>query len=125
MSDQEKVVGRYERWRHLPSNPRYLVSSHGRVCVPKTKRILKQFLDSSGYAIVTIIGQGGRVRVHNLVAETFLGKKPFGSQVNHKDGNKLNNTPGNLEYISQTENLRHAFRTGLMKNVGRKRKKEI
>jgi hypothetical protein len=79
-------------------------------------------MDGSGYPIVSIWGWGGRVRVHNLVAETFIGKKPFGSQVNHIDGNKCNNTPENLEYISQKENLRHAFRTGLMKNSGRKKK---
>jgi len=84
--------------------------------------MLKQNRDGSGYPIVSIWGWGGRVRVHNLVAETFIGKKPFGSQVNHKDGIKAHNYPENLEYISQKENLRHAFRTGLMKNSGRKKK---
>jgi hypothetical protein len=111
-----------ETWRVVPSSPRHVVSNTGRVAVLKTKRILSQLYDSSGYRIVSIWGQGGRFRVHNLVAEAFLGKKPFGAQVNHKDGNKSNNTPENLEYISQKENLRHAFRTGLMKNTGRKKK---
>lgn len=112
-----------ETWRVVPSSPRHVVSSTGRVAVLKTKRILKQLYDSSGYRIVSIWGQkSGRIRVHNIVAEAYLGKKPFGSQVNHKDGNKSNNTPGNLEYISQADNLRHAFRTGLMKNTGRKKK---
>ena len=114
-----------EIWRPYPSAPRYFVSNSGRILTIKPiKRILTQFLDKSGYPIVSIVGQGGRVRVHNIVAETFIGKKPFGTQVNHKDGNKCNNTPGNLEYISQAENLRHAFRTGLMKNSGRKKKEK-
>jgi hypothetical protein len=112
-----------EIWRPLPSHPRYFVSSHGRVAAIKPiKRILTQFLDKSGYSIVSIVGIGGRVRVHNLVAAAFIGKKPFGVQVNHKDGIKGHNYPDNLEYISQKENLRHAFRTGLMKNSGRKKK---
>jgi hypothetical protein len=101
-----------------------MVSSKGRIVVLKSKRILKQQVDGNNYRLVSIMGIGGRVRVHNLVAETFIGKKPFGSQVNHKDGNKGNNTPENLEYISQKENLRHAFRTGLMKNSGRRRRYE-
>lgn len=110
-----------ENWRPVPSAPRYYASSLGRVMNSK-KKILTPFMDSSGYPIVSFWKVCGRVRVHNIIAETFLGKKPFGSQVNHKNGNKCDNRPENLEYISQADNLRHAFRTGLMKNSGRRRK---
>lgn len=51
--------------------------------------------------------------VHTLVASVFLGPKPDGMQVNHKDGNTHNNSYVNLEYTSQEANIRHAFRHGL------------
>lgn len=75
---------------------------------------LVQRLSPDGYPEVTAGRHGrGRVKVHNLVAMAFLGGRPEGFQVNHIDGNKENNKASNLEYVSQKENLRHAFVTGL------------
>ncbi len=51
--------------------------------------------------------------VHKAVALTFLGPIPQGLQVNHKDGNKENNRPENLEYVSCRDNIRHCWDTGL------------
>lgn len=47
-----------------------------------------------------------------LVARAFIGQ-PNGLQVNHKDGDKANNSLENLEYVTASENLKHAARTGL------------
>lgn len=51
--------------------------------------------------------------VARLVAITFLGASPEGFTVNHKDGNRFNNTVENLEWLSLGDNIRHGFETGL------------
>ena len=52
--------------------------------------------------------------LHVLVAEAFLGPAPVGKEVNHKDGDRHNNTAANLEYLTRKENIHHAMRLGLM-----------
>lgn len=54
--------------------------------------------------------------IHRLIAVTFLGAVPPGMEVNHKDGDKLNNRPENLEYVSRSENMKHCFRSGLWRS---------
>ena len=70
----------------------------------------KPWLSHNGYLRVTLFLRGTRLRffLHNIVAENFLGPKPKGLTVNHKDGDKLNNTSANLEYVTHLENMRHA-----------------
>lgn len=58
-------------------------------------------------------------KVHILIALTFLGPRPPGMVVNHKDGDKENNSASNLEYISSSANIKHAYDTRLHgKRVG-------
>lgn len=49
------------------------------------------------------------IRVHQLVAAAFIGPKPKGKEVNHKDGNKKNNRADNLEYCTRSENILHSY----------------
>lgn len=65
----------------------------------------------SGYLNITDAGTS--FRVHRLMALTFLDQHPDKPIINHKDGNKLNNRLDNLEWCDYTENIVHAFKTGL------------
>jgi len=58
-------------------------------------------------------GKNYMVRVHRLVMESFIGERPKGKDINHKNGIKHYNYLENLEYVTRSENVKHAFRLGL------------
>lgn len=55
--------------------------------------------------------------VHRLVAQAFICNSENKPQVNHKDGNKLNNNYTNLEWSTRVENMQHAITTGIHPNT--------
>lgn len=78
-------------------------------------RLKKPSLSSNGYMIVGCYVEGKRtnILVHRAVAEAFISPCPDGCQVNHKDGVKTNNSLSNLEYVTVSENGKHAIMMGL------------
>lgn len=81
-----------------------------------TWREVKQTYDKScGYMIVTLVRDGVKKnkRVHRLLCEAYLPNPLNKKHVNHKDGNKLNNSLDNLEWVTPKENAQHAVRIGL------------
>lgn len=72
---------------------------------------LSQYLNPSGYKRVKMNNKN--IQVHSLIAELFYGKRPENLVVNHIDGDKLNNHPNNLEYVTIAENIRHSIDMGL------------
>jgi DNA-directed RNA polymerase specialized sigma24 family protein len=58
-------------------------------------------------------GEKNQVKVHRLVANAFIPNPDDKKNVNHKDGNKVNNIVSNLEWCTHTENNRHAFAMNL------------
>lgn len=62
---------------------------------------------------VWIDGKSTRRHVHRLLALTFIPNPEGKEEVNHKDGDKLNNHLSNLEWVTKKENARHAQETGL------------
>lgn len=78
--------------------------------------LLKPMLDRLGYKYVELCDHGSSkiCFIHVLVAEHFVGERPSANhRVNHKDGRKWNNYYKNLEWLTQSENLKHAYDTGL------------
>lgn len=80
-------------------------------------KLLKTRFNNSGYEQVMLY-RGSRkdknnLFIHRLVAIAFIGDN--NGDVNHKDGNKLNNEVANLEWVSKSYNTKHAYANGLMK----------
>ena len=60
------------------------------------------------------INEQNTMSIHRLIAETFIPNPENKKVVNHIDGNTLNNTVTNLEWVTQSENMQHAISTGLI-----------
>lgn len=96
----------------------YLVSSDGDIINKTTGHVLQGEVKRMGYrGVVLSYGEEYKhVLVHRVVAEAFCSKPDGANEVNHINGNKLDNRADNLEWVTRAENLRHAYETGLMPN---------
>ncbi len=110
-----------EIWKPI-FDGQYEISSHGRVkravAGPGTRigRILAGWVTNSGYMSIRLwlYGKPIKYSVHVLVAWIFIGPRPLRKEINHKDGNKLNNAAINLEWVTHKENGQHASMLNLM-----------
>lgn len=90
-------------------------NGHGTPCAIKGK-ILSLELTNRGYYRIRLQKNGEikRFQVHRLVGMTFIPNPENKPQINHIDGNTKNNNVSNLEWTTQSENIKHAY------NIGRK-----
>ena len=89
----------------------YEITANGDVINKLSGRHVKPQINGKGYLRVSI---GGRLLfVHRLVAEKYVPNPDHKPQVNHMDGNKLNNHADNLEWVTNLQNRRHAIKEGL------------
>lgn len=120
-----------EIWKDIEGyEGQYQVSNLGRVrsldrCVPfginssRIRKISGKILElqphNKGYLTANLSRHSiiTSYLVHRLVAEAFILNTDGKEMVNHKDGNKKNNSVTNLEWATRQENEDHAFRTGL------------
>ena len=86
----------------------YVITENGEIINNRNGKKLKPQPNGKGYLRVSI---GGKLQfIHRLVAEKYIPNPENKPQVNHKDGNKLNNSVDNLEWVSNMENRQHAVK---------------
>ena len=118
VKDLTKISNMNEEWRPIEGfNGDYLISNHGRVRSLKRNgdRVMPMTIQRKGYYAVTFSHKSKAVcrKVHRLVAEAFIPNPKNLPQINHKDGDKLNNNVSNLEWCTAEDNVRHSWNTGL------------
>lgn len=102
-----------EIWKDIEGyEGRFQVSTWGRIRNVRTHNILTPYKNEKGYLKVYLPKGGKRrakFRINRLVAQAFI-PNPYGlPQVNHKDGNKENNSITNLEWVTNQDNQTHAW----------------
>lgn len=98
-----------------------LVKGPAGTMVPKPgplRRIGSRPSGNCRYCVINI--RKSLVLTHRIVYQTLVGEIPEGLTVNHINGIKTDNRPENLELLSMSDNIKHAFRIGLMSNSGEK-----
>jgi|GEM_PF-692794 len=127
MSDK-RVHKNREEWRKIPDFPDYQISSLGRVMrIKETIRksrwkagMIKKIQSNGKYQNVCLFKNGKEKMfyIHRLVLSVFVRMPLPSEEGNHIDGNRVNNSLENLEWVSRSENQLHAHRIGLKKGVG-------
>lgn len=97
-----------EVWKYIPGfDNKYLASNYGRIKSLIKNRVLSPFLNNCGYEMVSLTKdkQSKHYLVHRLVWLAFNGDIPQGLVVNHIDENRQNNFLGNLNLLTDSENI--------------------
>lgn len=109
----------------IPNFSKYKINTKGEIFSYQRgwegKKLITPYNKAYGYYSLSIVNdEGEKVHclVHRLVAITYLPNPENKPEVNHIDGNKLNNFVDNLEWVTRSENNKHAFSLGLNDSKG-------
>lgn len=114
-----------EDWKVIPEYPTYEFSNFGRA--RHNGRPIKLDTNYNGYIWLFVRYKPvKKLLMHRVVAKLFL-KETYkeGLVVNHKDGNKGNNVVTNLEWVTRSQNNKHAFKNHLKTNNIHKRRVKV
>ena len=112
-----------EVWRDIEGyEGLYQISDIGRIKSLITGKIRNLQMNKWGYPVIILTKDKKQKQmfVHRLVAKAFIPKIEGKNEVNHINGDKTDNRKENLEWCTKSENIRHAFRTGLKDYHGSK-----
>lgn len=112
--------GKLEQYKHKGKKLPYVISNDGRVFNINTGHELKYYQNSNNYYGVSLYDEEKKRSmfhaVHRMVAETFIPNPAQFEVVNHLDNDKTNNNVENLEWTTQSENLKYAHKQGRTNN---------
>lgn len=111
-----------KKWKVVDGHPNYEVSRMGQVRNIRTGNILAPYDDGSGYLRVKLDGENCRLHILVAVAHVPNPDPETKNIVNHKRGKKHDCRASQLEWVTQAENIQHAWDTGLCK---RKRRRKV